>query len=147
MEKRSIQNTRNKVFIVFIRQGGRNPGRRAIKGGKIGRRTWAEHEATAANRPSSASPTKTAASGVSGGRYPILLVVRMKLSMRALSTARAKPHQAGAAYLSLAKVVALVTLVLLIVAKVRLSYFAATALCREGFAVITLEFISSRLTL
>src|SRR6218665_470430 len=109
MEKRSIQNTRNKVFIVFIRQGGRNPGRLAIKGGKIGRRTWAEHEVTAANRPSSASPTKTAASGVSRGRYPILHVLRMKLSTSVLSTARAKPQQAGTAYISLAKVVALVT--------------------------------------
>ena len=76
MEKRSIQNTRNKVFIVFIRQGKvvrswTQPSRRAIKGGKIGRRTWAEHEATAANRPSSASPTKTAASGVSWSHFSV----------------------------------------------------------------------------
>jgi len=36
----------------------------------MGRRAWVEHEATAANRPPPASPKKTAASGVSRGRYP-----------------------------------------------------------------------------
>jgi len=40
-----------------------------------------------------------------------------------------------------------VTIVLLIVLKVELAHFAATALYREGFAIITLKSISSPLTL
>jgi len=37
----------------------------------------------------------------------------------------------------------LVTIVLLILSKVELPYFAARALCHEGFAVITLKSISA----
>src|SRR6218665_3428387 len=113
MEKRSIQNTRNKVFIVFIRQGEVVDATQVVGRLKVEKLVVERGLNMKQRQPTGHlqrhQPRLQLLGSHEGGTPCILHVLRMKLSIRALSTARAKPHQAGAAYISLAQVVALVT--------------------------------------
>ena len=64
---------------------------------------------TALNRLSSARSLISSAVRAEGGRYPKRLVLRIKPSSLSLSPALVYPHQAGAAYISLAIVEARAT--------------------------------------
>src|SRR6218665_64001 len=88
---------------------GRRPGRRTRIGGKRGRRTWLLLKTTAPSKRSSAAWTRSSTPALLLRKYPILPILFTRLSSRFLSSFLAKPHQAGEAYKSRAKVVALAT--------------------------------------
>src|SRR6218665_2073130 len=88
---------------------GRRPGRRTRIGGKRGRRTWLLLKTTASSKRSSTAWTRSSTPGVLLGRYPILRILFTRRSSRFLSYFLAKPHQAGEAYKSRTRVVALAT--------------------------------------